>query len=313
MKKNETAKTDLYQLMINNPMKTKEEIAKLFMELGYKNATVYRWIALVEKNKSLKRKKGSGRPLKIATRKNLIRLRNHFDHKSGRSQKIFVQRLGCTQAYVSMMLKNSTHIKGRKKFKRPLLTIEQRRAARPKCGILYKKYGKLDFILDDESYFTLSHTAQSGNNIFYSSNLNLTPESVSSNYRSKYEPKLLVYILISPRGMCKPYFRPSGLAVNQDVYLEECIKKLLIPFIRENYRPGQYVFWPDLASCHYAHKVQDYLKPTRSTMCLNGAIQQMCQKLGLLKIFGEISKQMCTRAIGEQKTWIRLKKKFNHA
>ena len=115
MKKNETAKTDLYQLMKNNPTKTKEEVAKHFMELSYKKATVYRWIALVEK-KSLKRKKGSGRPLKIATRKNLIRLRNHFDHKSGRSQKMFAQRLGCTQAYVSMMLKNSTHIKARKKF-----------------------------------------------------------------------------------------------------------------------------------------------------------------------------------------------------
>jgi hypothetical protein len=119
---------------------------------------------------------------------------------------------------------------------------------------LYKKYGKLDFILDDESYFTLSHTAQSGNNIFYSSNLNLTPKSVSSNYRSKYEPKLLVYILISPRGMCKPYFRPSGLAVNQDVYLEECIKKRVVPFIRKNYRPGQ-----------YAHTVQDYLKTNHIT------------------------------------------------
>ena len=34
----------------------------------------------------------------------------------------------------------------------------------------------------------------------------------------------------------------------------------MVPFIRKNYRPGQYVFWPDLASCHYAHTVQDNLK-----------------------------------------------------
>jgi hypothetical protein len=37
MKKNEFAKTDLYQLMKNNPTKTKEEVAKHFMELGYKS------------------------------------------------------------------------------------------------------------------------------------------------------------------------------------------------------------------------------------------------------------------------------------
>jgi hypothetical protein len=30
--------------------------------------------------------------------------------------------------------------------------------------------------------------------------------------------------MMSPKGMCIPYFRSSGLAINQDVYLEDCIK-----------------------------------------------------------------------------------------
>lgn len=31
------------------------------------------------------------------------------------------------------------------------------------------------------------------------------------------------------------------------------------PFLSSKYRGGGYVFWPDLASSHYAHSVQDYL------------------------------------------------------
>ena len=46
--------------------------------------------------------------------------------------------------------------------------------------------------------------------------------------------------------------RPSGMAINQEVYLNECIEKRLVPFVQEHYKNGKYVFWPDLASSHYA-------------------------------------------------------------
>ena len=47
---------------------------------------------------------------------------------------------------------------------------------------------------------------------------------------------------------------------NLFVYRDECLKKILIPFVRANHRHDRYVFWPDLASAHYAKSVQDYLK-----------------------------------------------------
>ena len=50
------------------------------------------------------------------------------------------------------------------------------------------------------------------------------------------------------------------MAANQEVYLNECIIKQLIPFINEHHRDDNYVFWPDLASSHYAKSVTDWLK-----------------------------------------------------
>ena len=113
--------------------------------------------------------------------------------------------------------------------------------------------------INDESYFTLSHTTLSGNNRFYSSNVCKTPNLIKNKYVTKFEPKILVYLAITHQGMSRPIFFRTGLAVNQNVYKEKCFKQSLIPFIREKYRHRPYVFWPDLASSHYANSVQNYL------------------------------------------------------
>ena len=41
-------------------------------------------------------------------------------------------------------------------------------------------------------------------------------------YQKKFEKKLVVWLVFSEKGMAEPYFIPSGLAVNQIIYLEEC-------------------------------------------------------------------------------------------
>ena len=44
------------------------------------------------------------------------------------------------------------------------------------------------------------------------------------------------------------------LAINGLVYLEECINKRVIPFIKEYHSDGNYVFWHDKASSHYTKR-----------------------------------------------------------
>ena len=94
---------------------------------------------------------------------------------------------------------------------------------------------------------------------FYSSNVSLTPSCIKYSPKSKFEDKLLVWICFSARGVSKPFFVPSKMAINQNVYLEDCIKQRLLPFINTFHSDGNYVFWPDLASSHYANTVVDHL------------------------------------------------------
>jgi hypothetical protein len=52
---------------------------------------------------------------------------------------------------------------------------QQRALTRPKCRNLYLNYKNLDFIVVDESYFTLSHSTAAGNDFYYSDNVSKTP------------------------------------------------------------------------------------------------------------------------------------------
>jgi len=55
------------------------------------------------------------------------------------------------------------------------------------------------------------------------------------------------------------FFCQSGNAINKNFY-NDILKEKLVPFIKKNYSPGDYVFWPDLVSAHYAALVTIYLK-----------------------------------------------------
>ena len=117
-----------------------------------------------------------------------------------------------------------------------------------------------DLIIDDESYFTKSNSVLTGNDSYYSNDRTQTPDAVKYIYVQKYEKKVLAWVAISPKGMSQIYFRESKLAVNQDVYLNDCLIKRLKPFIAQHYKARKYVFWPDLASSHYAKSVTNWLK-----------------------------------------------------
>ncbi|KAL4469145.1 hypothetical protein ABPG72_005915 [Tetrahymena utriculariae] len=191
------------------------------------------------------RVKGSGRISKKMDKNNLQKLKNLFENSHNISQRQAGKRFKCHHSYISKALRTHKNIRAYKKSKIPSRTDVQQKDAQTKCGRVYRKYKKLFCIIDDESYFTFSNTLLSENRQFYSSNLVNTPGDIKYRQVSKFEPKILVWICFSSRGISQPYFKQSQLAVNQEIYLNECIKRRLIPFIKKYHNDDDYVFWPD--------------------------------------------------------------------
>lgn len=55
--------------------------------------------------------------------------------------------------------------------------------------------------------------------------------------------------------------------MNKDVYLVECLKKRLLPFITKHHENEKIIFWLDLATCHNANIVKAYLDQQKSRFC----------------------------------------------
>ena len=245
----------MYCYLENNGNKSKTSVVKHFVALGYSRSTIYDIITRYESGIGTNRQIES----KIFDENAIEELKDMMDHQCTISQRKVARNFECSQALVHKVLKRSTKIRCFKKRVIPNRSANQRIAARKKCATLYRKYRKCVWILDDENYFTLSYSKLSANSKFYSSDLKRTPANVKYTKKAKYEKKVLVWLAMSPAGFSKPYIVPSGLAMNQKIYVAECLSANLLPFIKKHHGQDDYVFWSDLASAHYAESAIDFL------------------------------------------------------
>ena len=86
--------------------------------------------------------------------------------------------------------------------------------------------------MDDDFYITHSGSTINGNSNFYKSNISMCPSNIKYYTKFKYEPKFLVWVAFSVKGISKILIRPSGFAINLKTNLEDCIKARLMPFIQ---------------------------------------------------------------------------------
>lgn len=116
----------------------------------------------------------------------------------------------------------------------------------------------IDVIMDDESYFTINGNEWQGKNYGDQKGIEVSDE-VKYISKEKYPKKVMVWLALSRYGISKPVFFRSGLAVSSEIYVQKCMPKLK-KFIKKYHKDGNIVFWPDLASAHYARLTTAFLE-----------------------------------------------------
>ena len=117
----------------------------------------------------------------------------------------------------------------------------------------------VQLILDDEKYFSLNRDI-SCNRKYYTTDRSTAPPEVKFKTKMKFEPKLLVWMGVSQKGISSIYVHRSTIAIKQETYLHDCIRKRSLPFINRHHKNDNVLFWPDLASSHYSKRVQAFLQ-----------------------------------------------------
>lgn len=255
----EIVRMRVYKFYLENVHKGKSYTVNHFLAEKIPRSTIYRVLQHADYESGWKRKPGSGRKAVKMPQKQVKALCKMFDNHDKVTYAKASRRFNISRSYAQKIIANKSMIKKRRKTKIPARTPNQRATSRAKCGRLYRNFNNCDWIIDDESYFSLSASHINGNRNFYTSDVEQCPASVETYRKAKYEDKVLVWVAFSVKGFSKILIRPSGFGINGNIYLSECIKKRIMPFIEEHYKTTPYVFWPDLATPHYAKIVTDYL------------------------------------------------------
>ena len=115
MAKYEHLKQVLYEFYKNNGHLSRKEVFDKFRGLGAPERTLNRWLVLLAQNKTLGRKKGSGRVTKKATPKVIKVIKRYLNNKTGQSQRKVSTSFNTSQSYVSRILKKHSHKKYKQK------------------------------------------------------------------------------------------------------------------------------------------------------------------------------------------------------
>jgi hypothetical protein len=236
-----------------NPSAKQSNIVQHFMKEGYARSTIYNAIDRLPIESSLQDAKRTGRK-GTWTSTRTAKLEKLANNKKGTSSRKLGQVFEVDQSTIVRKLANMG-LNYHKREKTPKYTRKKLAKVKRLCRDLSTQINrqKVKVVLDDEKYFLFSGDSMPGNDGYYSRDKNSCPDEVRFKGVDKYPDKILVWIAISEDGVSEPLVRPNKAeAINADTYIKECLKKRLLPFIETHHSDGEYIFWPDLASSHYA-------------------------------------------------------------
>lgn len=236
-----------------NPTKSRSDIYHHFHDMGFKKTFIYNAIKSFENKKSVERKIGSGKKCALQDSKIRAKLKAETVSRNAKSYAVLARKYEVSDKTVKKYLQDM-NIKRKKKKSAPLTTDRQENVIKSRLKLLTQSYFSATSIykcvMDDESYFTIEGNEWQGDS-YYECEGHEIPENVKFKTRSKFPKKVLVWLAISESGVSEPVFLQSGLAVNKQIYINKCIPKLE-KFIKKFHKHEKVVFWPDLASSHYA-------------------------------------------------------------
>lgn len=232
-----------------------------FMEEGIHRRTITRVIQRFEERGSANFKPIPGRPAKVASIKKMKEVANLIRKEPNISMTEGAKKTHLSRNTFKWIKNNKLNIKSYKQETVPKYSGGQKERAKKACGQLYRKLTESKtqkiILMDDETYVYSDPADIPGTKYYHCTNKNLVPDENRFKAKSKFPKKYLIWQVIDELGNVSVPFISQG-TMNSEVYLNECLKKILLPFINKNYNRSEIVYWMDMATCHYTRPVRDW-------------------------------------------------------
>lgn len=230
-----------------------------FIAEGMHRTTINRILDRFEDRENADYIKPSGRPAVLATKKVLKKVEKAFTTNPCVSERAVAASVHLSHQHVHHIKANKLGFKTYKAQTAPKYTEGQKKRAKTNCRKIYEKLLKQTppklIVMDDETYCTVDPESINGIKFYSCKDKNKIPDKYKFKAKEKFPKKYLIWLAIDEHGaVSKPLIISKTL--NSQLYLKDCVKKRLMPFIKNK----QVLFWPDMATSHYAKIVTDYFE-----------------------------------------------------
>lgn len=247
------------QILRNWSKNSEKSFSLIAKEVKTTRWVVKRTIERFLETGSIEEKRGRGRK-PGTTNKNLEKKVTAFmERKRSTSERDIAKKFQTSKTTVHR-IKQRNDFKTYKKQKRPKRTTTQLNTAIARSRKLYETLRAAHeacLVMDDESYFKYDFATLAGPQYYVAKDTSVLSDAEKFIGIEKFGKKVLVWQAICQCGRRSNPFFYEG-CINTDVYVKECLQKRLLPFMRGHNKPT--IFWPDLATAHYAKKTLDWFE-----------------------------------------------------
>lgn len=247
MSEQEAKRSLIISEYLSDPRASFRSIGK---KLGIPDRTVGRVVKRFKESQTISRKPGSGRKSGFECPIQAKKVINYVKRNPGTSLRQVGQKFNVAYTWVRKVTikaglntykvqkhANRNDVQAQKAKKRARKLYETKLAGKNVC-----------ILMDDETYVVGDFSQLPGRG-FYRAPVRFGVKAKFKYQKlSKFPKKYLVWQTICSCGLKSQSYVAKG-SMTSDIYLEECLEKRLLPFIKSH--KLQTLFWPDLATVHY--------------------------------------------------------------
>lgn len=292
---------------MDNPTMKGIQIANI---LGFPRSTVYRVLQNFRGRLSIDREKGSGKKKGFVNKKLAMKIATYYSRNPTISGRGLARKLGCSEAFIRKVRKHYK-LRSFKKQKVPHRSEKQSRTAFSRARKLYDEILTQNggcIYMDDETYVKYDFKQMPGRNYYVGKVRGKVDPRFKYIRCEKFAKKAMIWQAICTCGKAsRSYITMSTMKTEN--YLNECLKKRLLPLIRQHDTPG--LFWPDLASCHYSKLVLNWMNVEGVHFVPKHLNPPNCPELRPIERFWAIIKRILQKSGAQVSTIKSLKQRWD--
>ncbi|CAO4366563.1 unnamed protein product [Caenorhabditis nigoni] len=238
--------------------KTNTEIR---LALGINKMTVWRAIKRWQETGDDQDRSRSGRPRTSITPERVKVVRERIRRNPHRSMRKMSEEVHTSVRSLRRIVRNVLKMKAYRVRKVAILSERNKLARLRKCKALLsgtRRGTHLTTVFTDEKLFNLEAEFNPQNHRVYASG----PQEANSNgrliHRAAHPQQIMVFGGITSNGKTPLVFVEPGVKVNQDYYLNEILKKVMLPWSQSHFGTQNWTFQQDGAPAHTAKRVQQW-------------------------------------------------------